>query len=139
METHLKDKIILSGKKEPKKENSPNVIVSTTTTTITSTKKEEVPSLENKKENEDKKEEANTQTQNMGYFPMMMYPMQNMPTPTQEGNKTNPQQPMVYMMPVMFCDPTKMPKDMKMPNMPNMQYPFFPFPMQYPQSNIENK
>ena len=76
------------------------------------------------------------------FYPMMMYPPSNsnfqmpMPTSTQEGDKNNPQQPMVMMMPVYFCDPSKMPKDMKFPNMP---YPMFPYPMTYPQNNQENK
>ena len=60
-------------------------------------------------------------------MPMMPMPM-TMPT-TQEGDK--PQQPVVYMMPVCFCDPKNMPKDMKMP--------FFPFPMAYPQPATEKK
>ena len=89
------------------------------------------------------------------YYPMMMYPVQNnnnnmpmnmpmpmpmpMPSTTQEGDKKNQQQPMIYMMPVCFCDPSKLPKDMKMPNMPNMQYPIFPYPMTFPQNTTENK
>ena len=84
------------------------------------------------------------------YYPMMMYPIQNnnnnmpmpmpMPMPTQEGdNKNQQQQPMIYMMPVCFLDPNNLPKDMKMPNMSNMQYPFFPYPMTFPQNNNESK
>ena len=82
---------------------------------------------------------------------MMMYPGQDtnssipiqmsMPTPAKEGDKNNPQQPFIYMMPVCIFDPSKMPKDMKMPNMenmPNMPFPFFPYPMSFPQ-NQDNK
>ena len=78
------------------------------------------------------------------YYPMMMYPQVSpnsqspmpmpMPIPmptTQQGDKNNQQQPMIMMMPVCVYDPSKMPKDMKMPNMP---YPFFPYPMNYPQN-----
>ena len=63
------------------------------------------------------------------YYPVMMYPSggqnQNMPMPstqsTQEGGDKNvQQQPMVYLMPVCFFDQSKMPKYMKMPNIPNM-------------------
>ena len=80
------------------------------------------------------------------FYPMMMYPGQNsnmsfpmmpmtmnmnMPT-TQEGDKTNqPQQPVVYMMPVCFCDPKNMPKEMKMP--------FFPYPISCSQPTTEKK
>ena len=75
------------------------------------------------------------------YYPMMMYPQQNpnsqipmpmpMPMPVaQEGDKNNPQ-PMIMMMPVCVFDPSKMPKDMKMPNIP---YPIFPYPMNFPQN-----
>ena len=88
------------------------------------------------------------------YYPMMMCPFPNnnnnmpmpfpmtMPTTTQEGDKKNqPQQPVIYMMPVCFCDPSKLPKDMKMPNMSNMQFQFCPYPMTFPQSqsNPESK
>jgi len=84
------------------------------------------------------------------YYPMMIYqggqnsnmpamPMP-MPMPAQEGDKNAQQQPMIYMVPVCFVDPSKMPKDMKIPNMPNnMPFPFYPYPMAYPQSNPETK
>jgi hypothetical protein len=91
------------------------------------------------------------------YYPMMMFPSggqnQNMPMPmpmpmpstqsTQEGGDKNAQQqPMVYFMPVCVFDPSKMPKDMKIPNMPNMsnmQFPYFPYAMPYPQTTPDNK
>ena len=67
-----------------------------------------------------------------------MYPMQNantsggfcMPTTSSDGH------PLIYMMPVCFCDPSKMPKEMKMPNMP---YPIFPYPMTFQQNPPEAK
>ena len=83
---------------------------------------------------------------------MMMFPVQNsnssmqmpmtmpMTASTKEGDKSNSQQPYVYMIPVCFADPTKL-KDMKiqnMENMPNMPFPYFPYPMSVPQSQ-ENK
>ena len=69
-------------------------------------------------------------------MPMAM-PMPMPTSTTQEGDKnTQQQQPVIMMMPVCFCDPSKMPKDMKMPNMP---YQFFPYPMNYPQNNQESK
>ena len=79
------------------------------------------------------------------YYPFMMFPGQNqnmpmtMQMPTQGGDKNSQQQPMICMMPVCFMDPSKMPKDMKMPTMPNMNFQFFPYPMGYPQSNQEAK
>ena len=89
-------------------------------------------------ENEEKKEE-NNQQQNFSFYPMMMCPGQNisMPMmPTTQGGDKNSQQQFIYMMPVCFCDPSKMPKDMKMNN---MQFPFFPYSMGFPQNTSENK
>ena len=70
----------------------------------------------------------------------MMYPGQNMSMPmmstVNQGGDKNNQQQFVYMMPVCFCDPSKMSKDMKMNN---MQFPIFPYPMAFPQTTSENK
>ena len=115
-------------------------------TTITSTKKEEEPVQETKKEPEEKKEKSENSTQppqapqNYSCFPMMMFPFQfpnttggtSMPIPTQNAEG----QPIMYMMPVCFCDPSKLPKDMKMPT---MQYPFYPYPMPFQQNTPETK
>ena len=70
--------------------------------------------------------------------PMMMPMPMSMPMPTssKEGDTSIPQQPIMCMMPVIFCDPSKMPKDMKMPNMP---FPYFPYPMPYQQNTPETK
>ena len=77
------------------------------------------------------------------FYPMMMYPSQNqnmtIQMPTQTGDKDSQQKPMIYMMPVCFMDPSKMPKDMKMPTMPNMPFQFAPYPMSFPQNNQDSK
>ena len=137
LETSKKEEITISGNKDSPKETK----VPVTTATVTSN--------EEPKSNEEKKgEEQKTQPQqNFMYYPMMMYPPtgqttnmampmpMTMPTTTEGGDKTA-QQPMIYMMPVCVFDSSKMPKDMKMPN---MQFPFFPYPMPYPQSTTESK
>ena len=154
LETSKKEEITISGNKDQSKEVK--TTVTTTTTTISSTapkeqekeeKKEETKSQEEK---EEKKEQP--QQQNYSYFPMFMYPGQSgntqmpmampMPMTSKEGDKTSPQQPFICMMPVCFCDPSKMPKDMKFPtggNMPNVPFAYFPYPMAFPQNNPENK
>ena len=74
-------------------------------------------------------------------MPMAM-PMP-IPMTSKEGDKANQsQQPFICMMPVCFCDPSKMPKDMKFPtggNMPAIPFTYFPYPITFPQNNPESK
>jgi len=157
LETSKKEEITISGNKDQTKEVK--TTVTTTTTTVTSTAPKEEEKEEKKEESttqvekEEKKEQAQQpQQQNFSYFPMFMYPGQGgntqmpmampmaMPMTSKEGDKTAPQQPFICMMPVCFCDPSKMPKDMKFPtggNMPSMPF-YFPYPMA-PQNNPESK
>ena len=154
MKTSKKEEITISGNKEQTKEVK--TTITTTTTTVTSTAPKEEEKEEKKEESttqEEKKEQTQQpQQQNFSYFPMFMYPGQGgntqmpmampmtMPMTSKEGDKTAPQQPFICMMPVCFCDPSKMPKDMKFPtggNMPSMPF-YFPYPMA-PQNNPESK
>ena len=156
LETSKKEEITISGNKDQSKEVK--TTITTTTTTISSTvpkeeeKEEQKEEASTKVEKEEKKEQ--TQQPNYSYFPMFMYPGQSgntqmpmpmpmaMPMTSKEGDKTNQQQPFICMMPICFCYPSKMPKDMKFPtggNMPTMPFTYFPYPMAFPQNNPESK
>ena len=137
LETSTKEEFTIYGNKETK--------ANTTTTQ---------KNLNEKKYKEDEipeTKEAPQQLNNMFYpfinpgkngnttfqMPIPMPMSMPMNTPAKEGDKNSPQQPLVCMVPVMFIDPSKLPKEMQ--NKGNMSFPYFPFPMNFQQTTPETK